>query len=121
MEPAEPPIDVRRLRESLTDLGNPAVFRELLLVFLHDTPGRLAALRRAALAGDPAGVRLAAHTLKGTCGYVGARGLVRRCVEVEAACQAGGVAGATGLLDGLEQEFERVRAALEDELRECEP
>lgn len=122
MERDEPsPIDVGKLRASLEDVGVPAVFRELVAVFLHDTPDRLAALRAAATAGDARAVRFAAHTLKGTCGYLGAEGLVRICRELEAVASAGAVAPDLPLLAELDAEFRRVRAALEHELGEAPP
>lgn len=116
--PAESPVDLAKLRATLTDLGAPAVFREMLTVFLHDTPERLAALRHAVTVGDARAVRFAAHTLKGTCGYLGAEGLVRICRELEALASAGPVAPDLPLLAELEAEFRRVRAALERELGE---
>ncbi|HLE44287.1 MAG TPA: Hpt domain-containing protein [Methylomirabilota bacterium] len=116
--PAESPVDLAKLRETFTDLGAPAVFRELITVFLRDTPERLAALRRAAAAGNARAVRFAAHTLKGTCGYLGAQGLVRICGELEALSGAGPVAPDLPLLAELEAEFRRVQAALEHELGE---
>lgn len=117
MDPgASRPIDVRRLRQALVDLGAGAVFRELIGVFLHDTPERLAALRRAASAGDARGVKSVAHTIKGTCGYLGATGLVALCKEVELLSQSGAVAAAEPVLEQLEAEFQRVQAALEREL-----
>jgi HPt (histidine-containing phosphotransfer) domain-containing protein len=120
-QPDEPPIDVRRLRESLADLGNPAVFRELLTVFLHDTPERVATLRRAAGTGDARAMRHVAHTLKGTCGYIGAHRLVRICRELEASAQSGDLTAALGLAAQLEAEYRRVHAALEQELKETDP
>jgi HPt (histidine-containing phosphotransfer) domain-containing protein len=118
VDQGEPPIDVSRLRESLTDLGNLGVFRELLTVFLHDTPERVAALRRAAGAGDARAMRHVAHTLKGTCGYIGAHRLVGICRELEASAQGGDLTGTLGLVAQLEAEYRRVHAALEQELRE---
>ncbi len=116
-QPSEP-IDVRRLRASLADIGVPSVFRELIAVFLHETPERLAALRHAAAAGDGRAVKFVAHTLKGTCGYLGAGGLARICQELERLTAAGPVTPGLPLLDELEAEFGRVRAALERELGE---
>ena len=112
------PIEVGKLRAALEDIGAAAVFRELVEVFLHDTPERLSALRAAATAGDARAVRFAAHTLKGTCGYLGADGLVRICRDLEAVAVAGAVAGDLPLLAALEAEFQRVRAALARELDE---
>ena len=115
--PSEP-IDVRRLRESLAEIGVPAVFKELVGVFLQETPERIVTLRRAAAAGDRRTVKFVAHTLKGTCGYLGARGLARICQELEGVSAGGAMTGGLPLLDELEAEFGRVRAALQHELGE---
>jgi HPt (histidine-containing phosphotransfer) domain-containing protein len=121
MEPQEePPIDVSRLRASLVDIGNLTVFRELLTVFLQDTPERVATLGRAAATGDARGMRNVAHTLKGTCGYIGAHRLVRICRELEAKAQGGDLAAARELVTQLEAEYRRVHAALEQELKETD-
>jgi HPt (histidine-containing phosphotransfer) domain-containing protein len=120
-QPDEPPIDVRRLRASLVDLGNMAVFRELLTVFLHDTPERVTALRRAAGTGDARTMRHVAHTLKGTCGYIGAHRLVRICRELEASVQGGDLTVAVALVSDLEAEYRRVHLALEQELKDTGP
>ena len=58
------------------------------------------------------------HTLKGTCGYLGAGGLARICRELERLTTTGPVTAGLPLLDELEAEFGRVRAALERELGE---
>jgi HPt (histidine-containing phosphotransfer) domain-containing protein len=117
MDPdARHPIDVRRLRQALVDLGAGAVFRELIGVFLHETPERLTALRRAASAGDARGVKSVAHTIKGSCGYLGATGLVALCRELELLSQSGAVAAAGPVLEQIDAEFQRVQAALEREL-----
>jgi HPt (histidine-containing phosphotransfer) domain-containing protein len=118
--PDEPPIDVSRLRASLVDIGNVSVFRELLTVFLQDTPERVATLRRAAGKGDAPAMRHVAHTLKGTCGYIGAHRLVRICRELEARAQGGDLAAAQELVGQLEAEYRRVHAALEQELEETD-
>lgn len=119
-QPSEPPIDVRRLRESLADLGNPALFRELLEVFLHDTPERMATLRRAADTGDARGMRHVAHTLKGTSGYIGAHRLVRICKELEASVQGAELTSALALVAQVEAEYRRVHVALEQELKDSQ-
>jgi HPt (histidine-containing phosphotransfer) domain-containing protein len=113
---ASRPIDVRRFRQALVDLGAGTVFRELIGVFLHDTPERLAALRLAASAGNARSVKSVAHTIKGACSYLGATGLVALCKEVELLSQSGAVAAAEPVLEQLEAEFQRVQAALEREL-----
>lgn len=111
-----PPVQVTKLRESLAEIGNVAVFRELLTVFLTDTPGRLERLRQALGTADGKTVRHVVHTLRGTCGYLGAERLARICRELSAAWQAGGGAAALPCMDQLEAEFRRVKVALEREL-----
>lgn len=119
-EPTASPVDLEKLRATFTDIGAPAVFRELIDVFLRDTPDRLAVLRAAAATGDARRVRSAAHTVKGSCGYLGAQRLVRLCAELEAMAAAGPVAADHPLLAEVETEFGRVRATLERELRGLE-
>jgi HPt (histidine-containing phosphotransfer) domain-containing protein len=120
-EPPKDPIDVRRLRDSLTEAGVPAVFRELVNVFLHETPDRLATLRQAVVAGDRRTMKFVAHTLKGTSGYLGARGLSQICLELEGVSATAPPGAGLPLLDALDAEFVRVRAALERELGEGGP
>jgi HPt (histidine-containing phosphotransfer) domain-containing protein len=115
-QPPKDPIDVRRLRDSLTEAGVPALFRELVSVFLHETPERLAMLRRAVVAEDRRTMKLVAHTLKGTSGYLGARGLSEICLELEGVGTTASPGAGLPLLDALDAEFVRVRAALEREL-----
>jgi HPt (histidine-containing phosphotransfer) domain-containing protein len=117
-QPPGDPIDVRRLRNSLTEAGVPAVFRELVTVFLHETPERLATLRQAVVAGDGRTLKFVAHTLKGTSGYLGARGLSQICLELEGVSATASPGAGLPLLDALDAEFVRVRAALERELAE---
>jgi two-component system, sensor histidine kinase and response regulator len=111
------PVDVRRLRAALTDLGAGAVFRELLGVFLKETPERLATLRQAVTAKDAQRVRFVAHTMKGSCGYLGANGLLALCRELEGLGRSGVLAEAAPLLARIEAEFKVVQGALEEELR----
>src|SRR5262245_49253837 len=118
MEQPPSPIDVRRLRDSLTEAGVPAVFRELVTVFLNETPERLATLRQAVVAGDRRTMKFVAHTLKGTSGYLGARGLSQICLELEGVSASDSPRAGLPLLDALDAEFVRVRAALERELAE---
>jgi HPt (histidine-containing phosphotransfer) domain-containing protein len=120
-QPPSNPIEVKRLRDSLAEAGVPAVFRELVTVFLNETPERLATLRRAVVAGDRRTMKFVAHTLKGTSGYLGARGLSQICLELEGVSATAAPGAGLPLLDALDAEFVRVRAALERELAEGAP
>jgi len=87
----------------------------VLRSYLDITPGKLAELRRAADARDPAGVREAAHDLKSSSAQIGARLLAELAKELEALGRAGELRGAPALVERTFTEFERVRRAIEPE------
>ncbi len=113
------PVHLPQLRATRADIGDLSVFRELIGIFLVDAPEHVETVRRAAAVGDADAVKLAAHTLKGSSGYVGARGLVRICQELEDA--TGSAPPPPALVAQLEAELARVRVVLERELRENAP
>lgn len=83
--PAAPPtpLDARRLEALQHDLGDPAVVRQLVLDFLAQLGGRVAAIELAAGQGDGPAASRAAHTLKSTAALVGATDLAEACSAVE--------------------------------------
>lgn len=110
-----PPLDDGKLQQLRQTFGESteAVFADLLALFLSETPARLDALRRAAAAEDAATLKWEAHTLKGSCGLLGAGPMAAACSALDALGESGTTAGAAALLDRLEAEFGRVRRALE--------
>jgi signal transduction histidine kinase/PleD family two-component response regulator/HPt (histidine-containing phosphotransfer) domain-containing protein len=100
----------------LRDLGDEELLAELAGMFFDDASSRLGELREAVEAGDTAGVGRVAHTLKGSSGNMGATRMSEICAEIEESGASGDLARAPGLLEGLEEEFGRVRPALEAEL-----
>jgi CheY-like chemotaxis protein/HPt (histidine-containing phosphotransfer) domain-containing protein len=96
--------------------GSGSLLAELVEIFLTDTAAYIAALRRAADAKDAGGLNTAAHTLKWSSGVLGALGMADLCRQLEALGDASAPAGAAALIDRLEQEFGRVRSALEARL-----
>jgi signal transduction histidine kinase/CheY-like chemotaxis protein/HPt (histidine-containing phosphotransfer) domain-containing protein len=93
--------------------GDAAFLGELVETFLHDAPALIRDLERALEAGDAAGVRMAAHTLKSNSAQFGARGLAELCRELEGRGRAGLLEGAGALLERVRSEFERVRPSLQ--------
>jgi two-component system, sensor histidine kinase and response regulator len=85
-------------------------------MFLDDASSRLEELREAIGAGDAAGVERTAHTLKGSSGNMGATRMSAICSELQDVGGSGDLSRAAGLLEGLEEEFGRVRPALEAEI-----
>ncbi len=105
------PIDAAALDELLATLGGDEAFlAELIGSYLADSPPLLEAMRAAAVAGDPATLRRAAHTLKSTSASMGALRLSGVCREVEAAASAGRVEAA--LVEAAAAEYARVSDAL---------
>ena len=103
------------LRE-LQDADEPDLVREVIALFLGDAPRRLAVLHDALGRGAAEVVVREAHTLKGSCGNLGARRMAELSGELEALGRTAALAPAVEVLDGLEAEFGRVRAALGAEL-----
>jgi two-component system sensor histidine kinase/response regulator len=104
-----------RLRE-LQEEGEPDILSELIELFLTEVPPQLVALREAAEAGDAHSVEWIAHSLKGSCGNMGAIGMETLCQELEQMGRAKDLTAAPARISRLEREFGRVRAAFVEEL-----
>lgn len=113
-----PPLDeevLAGLRELQIE-GEPDLLRELLDLFLVDTPGNLDAIRSAIAARNPDALRRAAHSAKGSSANLGATVLAKACKDLEDLGRAGTTDGALPLLAYAEAEYRRAAAALELEL-----
>lgn len=93
--------------------GNEGLVIQLIDIYLEDTPPRIAALRDAAENGDPAGLKMAAHSLKSSSAGVGALTLSDMSRELEEMGRAGSVSGAAEKAALVEAEYQKVRAELE--------
>lgn len=104
---------IQQLQEQLGAQG----FAQLLETFLDRAPARLAELRAAADAGDAAGVREHAHSLKGAARSFGAAEIGELALRLEQESAAGSLAEAHDLIAALEASLERTwteyRAQLE--------
>ena len=109
------PIDrsvLARLRE-LQEEGEPDFLNELIAQFLDDVPPQLRVLREAVEGGDAHSVERIAHTLKGSCGNLGAVRMAAICSELQDVSASKDLLRAPTLVERLEEEFGRVRPALE--------
>ena len=109
------PLD-RTTLEQLRDLersGSPGFFSELADLFVRQAAEQLDSFRRSVAAQDAAGLARSAHTLKGSCGSIGAFAMMELCKRLEVAARASAWPEAGPLVDGLQKEFVRVRGALE--------
>jgi two-component system sensor histidine kinase/response regulator len=91
----------------------PAVVARVVDAFLTRVPADLAALRAAARRGDATALGDAAHDLKGAAAAVGSTGMMHLCDELQALPGAAVATAAHELVRRLEEEFERIRGALE--------
>jgi HPt (histidine-containing phosphotransfer) domain-containing protein len=100
----------------LQEEGEPDILSELAVLFLEDAPPRLEALRQAIEGGDASSLERVAHTLKGSCGNMGALRMSTICAELQDIGHSGELVSAPVLMERLEAEFGRVRPALEAEV-----
>ncbi len=101
---------------SLRESGEPGLLSELAAMFFDDASSHLGDLREAVAAGDAPAVERTAHTLKGSSGMMGAREMAATCSDLQELGESGDLSGAPELLGRLEEEFGRVRPALEAEV-----
>ncbi|MDI3294116.1 response regulator [Janthinobacterium tructae] len=114
--PAEPAalLDAAALQNlrAMRRPGRPDVLGRIIDLFYSDAPRLLGQLEVAAEASDTAALQLAAHTLKSSCANVGALGLSATCREIEQYARGNDVASALQHIRSIQQELDRVLAAL---------
>jgi HPt (histidine-containing phosphotransfer) domain-containing protein len=93
--------------------GNGQFLRELVQIFVTDTPRRIQELSDALAAKDAATVMRAAHSMKGSAGNFGAAKFAGVNRDIEAKARDGKLEPVAALLPQLHAEFERVKAALQ--------
>jgi len=91
--------------------GGDDFLREIIGIFLEDTPLRVTELEDALRAGDTPKFARAAHSIKGSSSNVGALLLRSEAEAVEKHAQES-LAGAQPAVDRLKAEFERAKQAL---------
>jgi len=106
-QPVLDPAIIDTLRQ-LTVPGEPDVLKEVLKLFLDETPSRIAKLRNAWATRDIQGVQRVAHSLKGSAGNIGAHALYEICKKLDGGGQAGVMVDTAGLIDALTSEFSKV-------------
>lgn len=101
--------------QDLKGLGAPGFLAELIDLFLKEAAVHLGKLRESLAAKDAKTFERSAHTLKGSCGNLGAQAMSRICADLQATGHAADWARAAELLPGLEAEFRAVATELEAE------
>lgn len=104
--------------QSLQEGGEEEVLRDLVEMFLEDGEDRLKKMRAAVREEDAQRLSQEADALKGSSGNMGATGMSRLSSELESVGESEDLVQAHALLDALEEEFGRVRPALQVTLRQ---
>jgi two-component system, sensor histidine kinase and response regulator len=107
--------DVLNGLRSLTRGTQPDFLIELIDLFIEDAPDRIAQMKRAVASEDSAALRRAAHALKSSSLNLGARRMHALCEIIEERISLNSQRIASTLIATLEEEFARVRRALESE------
>jgi HPt (histidine-containing phosphotransfer) domain-containing protein len=105
------PEAIQALRELSPD-GDGEFLKELIGIYLTDTPKQLAQLEEALARQDQTVVVRAAHTIKGSSGNFGAGAFAGLAREIEAHGKASNLPAAAALLPEFKRQFEKVAAAL---------
>jgi PAS domain S-box-containing protein len=129
--PARPQVDQVRQRSpragavdaaviaelrALSEDADPDFLAELVSQFVTDTDTRMHQLRSALDAGDAGAASVVAHSIKGSSGAVGGRGLALSCGRLETRATAGHLAAGQGELREVEDEYSELRRTLAREL-----
>ena len=92
--------------------GESELLDEVIELFLTDAPNRLAEVRNALQQGDPKRLQIAAHSLKGAAGYVGAERTSAQAFKLEDLGRRGELSQARDEYHLLEREVESLREAI---------
>lgn len=112
--PDEPVLDleaIKALRELSPDADG-AFLRELIEIFLQDTPNRLAEIDTSLGKNDAPTLTRAAHSIKGSSSNFGARRLAKTAHEMELLGKAGDLSAAAAMGGRLKSEYALVAQAL---------
>jgi histidine phosphotransfer protein HptB len=105
------PEAIENLRALNPDDGD-AFLRDIVGIFLEDTPQRLAELRESLLMGDQVRFTRAAHSIKGSASNLGAMQLRAVAEQLEHQSKTHGLVEVEGLISDLEARFEATRSEL---------
>lgn len=113
-EASAPPLDHDAYQQFCHLLGEnePAVIREMITLFLEETPHKIAELQQAVEQHDAERLAYTAHALKSSCAQIGAIPLSELCQQMESIGQTNQLADSELLLVHMKAEYDRVQAVL---------
>lgn len=100
-------IDTQALKAiaALQRPGKPDLVGRVVQLFISESPKAIAAIEEGLEDVDLQAVRNAAHTLKSSSAYVGAKSFSNRCGDLEAAAREDNFTACIVLGDGLDELF----------------
>jgi CheY-like chemotaxis protein/HPt (histidine-containing phosphotransfer) domain-containing protein len=98
--------------------GEEQLLEEVVELFVSDAPNRLADVRTSLEQGDPKRLQNAAHSLKGSAGYVGAERVAAQALKLEELGRRGDLSAALEAFGQLEREIEQLKRAVADVMPE---
>ncbi len=101
--------------------GDDGPMRDILGVFLSDTPSQIAAMEAAIQAGTMEVVERVAHRLKGSCGGIGASRMTLCCDRIQHAVAAGNEEAAREWFGRLQAAFVETKELLLQQLASAAP
>ncbi len=104
------------LRE-LQEVGEPDILEEVGGLFLKHAPDKISAIETAVSQKDAKGLQVAAHSLKSSSAYVGAMKLSSLSKDLEMMGRSGELEGAFEKSQMMKEEYQRVKIALESEIK----
>ena len=112
--PDSPILDPSALEalRSISPEGDNSFLKELIDIYLTDTPKQLAALEEALAKQEAATVIRSSHSIKGSSGNFGATRLAKIAQEIESHGKANNLPAAAALLGEFKSQYALVAAAL---------
>jgi histidine phosphotransfer protein HptB len=112
--PDSPVIDPQAIENlrALSPDEDGAFLRELIEIYLQDTPERLNELEAALAAQDAPTLARAAHTIKGSSSNFGATKFTRLAQEIELCGKSANLVAVAAVLPDFKAEYARVKQAL---------
>jgi HPt (histidine-containing phosphotransfer) domain-containing protein len=104
----------------LRRIGGDELVREIIELFLSDSEARLGALRTALDSDDADSVSFAAHSLRSSCGNVGAIAAADHCGRLEQLARDGSLDAAAWVSGALEREMTAYCARLRRHLSDVQ-
>jgi two-component system sensor histidine kinase/response regulator len=117
MATAEPAVFARQTALDRFN-GEEQLLEEVVELFVSDAPNRLADVRTSLEQGDPKRLQNAAHSLKGSAGYVGAERVAAQAMKLEELGRRGDLSAALEAFGQLEREIEELKRAVADVMPE---